>query len=78
MCPFVLEYNLVLETRVFQGMGKARIKDKRAPQHKFGGVPLGLRPRDYGYDIAPSDLVTGFSVSPTLITNHGVHYFKFS
>eukprot|EP00116_Pleurobrachia_bachei_P007056 sb/3467318/ len=44
-----------------KGMGKARIKDKRAPQFKMGGVPLGLRPRDYGYDIDPMDLVAGFS-----------------
>lgn len=44
-----------------KGMGRARIKDKRAPQFNKGGVPLGRRPRDFGYDIATTDLVAGFS-----------------
>jgi ribosomal protein L4 len=44
-----------------KGTGKARIKDKRAPQFQFGGRPLGRRPRDHGYDIDLNLLVAGFS-----------------
>jgi len=44
-----------------KGTGAARMKDKRAPHFKFGGRPLGKRPRDHGYDIDLNVLAAGFS-----------------
>ena len=48
-----------------KGTGKARMKDKRAPQFKFGGVPYGRRPRDHGYDLDLGILTSGFSAIMT-------------
>ena len=49
------------KVRPQKGTGMARIKDKRAPQFKFGGVPYGRRPRDWGYDLDLGILTSGFS-----------------
>ena len=46
-----------------QGGGNARSKGKRAPNFKYGGVPMGRRPRDYGYDIEIPTLTASLSVS---------------
>jgi len=49
-----------------KGSGRARHKDKRAPQFKFGGTPWGKRPYDQGKNMPILQVVKGLTSMLTI------------